>query len=76
MLLLIDNTNDQRGNRLSRFLSPSLSSSTLLSSPPNNLDPLGDDLVIDSQGPDANFGAIPVIEDEDENVPAPGPFTP
>ena len=40
------------------------------------LDPLGNDLVIDSEGANRNFGAIPVIEDEDENVPTPGPFAP
>lgn len=39
-----------------------------------NLDPLGNDLAIDSEGPDTNFGAIPVIEDE--NAPALGPFAP
>ena len=38
-----------------------------------NLDPLGNDLAIDSEGPDANSGAIPVIKDE--NARALGPFT-
>ena len=37
-----------------------------------NLDPLGNDLAIDSEGPDANSGAIPVIKDE--NARALGPF--